>query len=334
MHNYKALTQQVFQEGAYSIVPIRMGDRYDIMQWRNEQIHHLRQAEPLTAAIQDAYFENVVATLFDQERPNQLLFSFLKGDKCIGYGGLVHINWIDRHAEISFIMKTDLEQRDFTTNWSLFLLLIEKVAFRDLKMHKIFTYAFDIRPLLYPALEGAGFKKEAVLPEHCFIGVRFLNVVIHGKINEGVVLRPATKDDVEVTYKWATSDDVRRFSLNQNEITRADHVKWFEEKIKNPQCIYYMALFNQAIIGSFRLDVNEDQTGLISYLLDPSYHGQGLGRLLLWEGMEKAKAHRYIKKLVGYVKEKNKVSLHLFNKLGFEEDSRENGLVKFQLQVK
>lgn len=334
MYSYKALTKQVFQEGAYSIVPIRMDDRYDIMQWRNEQIYHLRQAKLLTKEMQDHYFEKVVTNLFNLEQPTQLLFSFLDNEVCIGYGGLVHINWIDRNAEISFIMKTDLEQRDFATNWTMFLFLIEKVAFKDLKMHKIFTYAFDIRPLLYSALEGAGFKKEAVLPEHCFIGGRFLNVVIHSKINEGVVLRLATKDDVGVTYKWAISDDVRRFALNQNEITEADHIKWFEEKIINPQCIYFVGFFNQEIIGSFRLDLNEDQTGLISYLLDPSYHGQGFGYLLLLKGVEKAKAHRGIKKLVGYVKEENKVSLHLFNKLGFEEDSRENGLVKFQLQIK
>jgi hypothetical protein len=33
-----------------------------------------------------------------------LLFSFLKNGECIGYGGLVHINWIDQNAEISFMI--------------------------------------------------------------------------------------------------------------------------------------------------------------------------------------------------------------------------------------
>jgi RimJ/RimL family protein N-acetyltransferase len=183
MHNYKALTQQVFQEGAYSIVPIRMGDRYDIMQWRNEQIHHLRQAEPLTAAEQDAYFENVVAILFDQDRPNQLLFSFLKGDKCIGYGGLVHINWIDKNAEISFIMDTSLEKDYFEFYWKAFLRLIEQVAFKELNLHKIFTFAYDLRPHLYEPIENSGFIKEAVLKKHCFFNGVHLDVIIHSKFN-------------------------------------------------------------------------------------------------------------------------------------------------------
>ena len=76
-------------------------------------MYHLRQDKPLTEEDQEAYFLNVVAKLFEQERPNQLLFSFLDGDKCIGYGGLVHINWIDKNAEISFIMNTSLEKSPY-----------------------------------------------------------------------------------------------------------------------------------------------------------------------------------------------------------------------------
>lgn len=45
------------------------------MKWRNEQIYHLRQAKPLTKEDQNAYFENVVAKLFEDDHPNQILFS-------------------------------------------------------------------------------------------------------------------------------------------------------------------------------------------------------------------------------------------------------------------
>lgn len=180
---YKVLNQQIFQVGDYKLVPIRHEDRYDIMKWRNEQIYHLRQAEPLTEEAQDAYFENVVAKLFDQEKPNQILFSFLKGEECIGYGGLVHINWIDRNAEISFVMNTELEKKEFDTVWREFYTLLEKVAFEELKLHKLFTYAFDLRPNLYPLFESFGFKEEARLREHVFFSNRYVDIVIHGKLN-------------------------------------------------------------------------------------------------------------------------------------------------------
>jgi RimJ/RimL family protein N-acetyltransferase len=154
------------------------------MKWRNEQIYHLRQQKPLTEADQNLYFDTVVSKLFDQEYPNQILFSYLEGEKCIGYGGLVHINWVDKNAEISFIMATHLEQEFFKIHWVNYLNLIEKAAFQDLNLHKLYTYAFDIRPHLYEAIESAGFKKEAILKEHCFFEENFKNVIIHSKINE------------------------------------------------------------------------------------------------------------------------------------------------------
>ena len=183
MNCYKALSKQAFTTEKFSIVPIRFEDRFNIMTWRNEQIYHLRQNKPLTVQHQENYFKNVVAKLFDQEQPDQILFSYLENDKCIGYGGLVHINWIDRNAEISFIMNTDLEGNQFAEHWSNYLELIEKVAFKELKFHKIYTYAFDLRPQLYQALSNSSFEEEARLKEHSFFHDKYIDVVIHSKIN-------------------------------------------------------------------------------------------------------------------------------------------------------
>ena len=180
---YKCLNKQIFSNSRYTLFPIRFEDRYDIMQWRNDQIYHLRQAQPLTKEDQDGYFENVVAKLFNQEQPNQILFSYLESEVCIGYGVLVHINWIDKNAEISFVMNTNLENEFFEKHWCNFLALIEQVAFQELNFHKIFTYAFDLRPHLYKAIEKASFKREVVLKEHCFFEGKFKDVVIHSKLN-------------------------------------------------------------------------------------------------------------------------------------------------------
>lgn len=185
MPAYKVLTQQVFQKDGYILVPIRAEDRYDIMRWRNEQIYHLRQARPLSSEDQDQYFAEVITPLFDQEQPQQLLFSLLQEEQCIGYGGLVHINWLDRNAEISFVMATDLEQTDFARLWTTFLALLETVAFAEAGLRKLSTYAYDLRPHLYPVLEQSGYRKEAVLREHVYFDLEFVDVVIHSKIVTG-----------------------------------------------------------------------------------------------------------------------------------------------------
>ena len=183
MSLYKALSKQIFEVGIYKIVPIRHEDRYVIMQWRNEQIYHLRQSKILDKESQDNYFNNVIANLYEKEYPDQILFSYLENEKCIGYGGLVHINWVDKNAELSFLINTEEDCIRFSHHWSNFLKLIEPISFQELNLHKIYTYAFNLRPQLYEVLELNGFCKEAILNQHCFFNDKFIDVHIHSKIN-------------------------------------------------------------------------------------------------------------------------------------------------------
>ncbi|MFM1771004.1 MAG: hypothetical protein RLZZ71_146 [Bacteroidota bacterium] len=184
MNSYKALSKQFFSENEYSIIPIRFEDRLEIMQWRNEQMYHLRQTSLLTKESQDRYFREVVFHQFKKENPEQILFSLLRDNECIGYGGLVHINWVDKNAELSFIMNTKLEMLEFSQLWMIFLRLIESPAFEILDLHKIYTYAFDLRPALYPVLLDSGFKLEACLKEHTFFDGKFVDVLIHSKFKK------------------------------------------------------------------------------------------------------------------------------------------------------
>lgn len=186
MPNYICLQQQEQHLGDYSIVPLRYEDRFSIMKWRNEQIYHLRQARSLTEDDQQRYFDNVVSKLYDNPKPDQILFSYLEKGTCIGYGGLVHINWIDRNGEISFIMDTKLEAEHFQEHWSNWLTMLKIVAFDDLGLHKIYTYAFDLRPHLYTTLEANGFTREATLKEHCLFQGEYKDVVIHSIWNSNV----------------------------------------------------------------------------------------------------------------------------------------------------
>lgn len=330
---YKCLVKQEFSDGTYELVPIRMEDRWEIMKWRNEQIYHLRQNKPLTPADQDRYFKEVVAELFGQEKPSQILFSFLKNGKCIGYGGLVHINWIDRNAEISFIMDTALEDEFFEENWLRYLGLIESVAFEELIFHKIFTYAFDIRPKLYEALMNAGFSEEARLKEHCMQGNKLCDVLIHTKINKKVQLVKIKESDCEITYKWAKDEIVRKYAFQKNMIDWESHSKWFNGKLRDENCLYYILYVGGLKVGSVRLDIdNQKETGTISYLIDPLFHGKGYGKIIL----EKLEAHIWRDfeesslKLIGKVLKQNYASVKIFHQLSYLLVEESNDVLTYE----
>ena len=184
MRFYKNLKNQIFSFNDCRIVPIRDCDKFDIMNWRNEQIYHLRQSKPLIKNDQIKYFENTISSLFTIDNPEQILFSFLQNDKCIGYGGLVHINWSEKKAEISFIMDTQLEKLYFEKYWSIFLRLIEEVAFKDLNFKNIFVFAFDLRKHLYDVLSKNGFIfKSRINKAYKFKNLLY-DVVIYNKVNK------------------------------------------------------------------------------------------------------------------------------------------------------
>jgi len=125
MRTYLALRENNFSLNEFSIVPIRHKDRFEVMKWRNEQVYHLRQLKQITYEEQENYFNDIINPLFEKKEPDQILFSYLEQGECIGYGGLVHINWIDKNAEISFVINTNLEVLDFQKHWEIFLNLIE-----------------------------------------------------------------------------------------------------------------------------------------------------------------------------------------------------------------
>lgn len=334
MQAYKVLNKQIFTSEKYSLVPIRFEDRYNIMKWRNEQIYHLRQAKPLTKEDQHAYFENVVAKLFNQDQPNQILFSFLENGVCIGYGGLVHINWIDQNAEISFIMDTILEENRFNEIWTIYLSLIEKVAFHELKLHKIFTYAFDLRPQLYEVLLYSKFIEEARLKEHSFFNGKFIDVLIHSKFNNHIEIRRAVDGDVNVTFEWASNKIVRKYAIQKGEILYEPHKRWFLNKISAKDCIYFIAELNKTPIGSIRFDINKNNEALLSFLLDPKYHGKGLGKKILENGCNELIKHIEVSKITGVVHIDNISSLKTFKSLGFNQISEIDSFITFEKKYK
>ena len=72
-------------------------------------------------------------------------------------------------------------------------------------------------------------------------------------------------------------------------------------------------------MGSIRFDLNAGQPGMISYLLDPKFHGQGWGTALLLLGEQEAR-RKGVQQLFGDVLPENQASCAIFAKLGYEKE--------------
>jgi RimJ/RimL family protein N-acetyltransferase len=179
---YRALNQNVFASGNYKIVPIRYEDRLKIMKWRNDQIIYLRQLKPLTEAEQNDYFNSVVSHLFENDMPKQILVSFLEYNKLIGYGGLVHIDWENLNAEISFLLDTEINSEyNYKKLSVIFFQLIKRLA-KSINLHKIYTYGYDIEEFRFFPLIYNEFSIDAILKKHIKIGSKLYDVRIYSKL--------------------------------------------------------------------------------------------------------------------------------------------------------
>lgn len=318
MSNYKCLRAPMYENENFRLVPIRDEDKYEILEIRNQQIEHLRQSKLLTKLEQDDYFKNVIFRLFDQENPNQILFSFLQNNQFVGYGGLVHINWVDQNAEISFVMKTALQEKEFEYFWINYLSLLEKMAFQDLNFHKIFTYAFDIRPNLYIALEKAGFTKEATLTEHCLVDNQFKNVVIHSKINAHLRFRKAEKSDCKIYFDWSNDADVRQQSYHSNTILWETHQKWFLDKLQDDSCLLLLFTNNKnENIGQVRIQKSIGNIAVIGLSTAFDHRGKGHAQKMITVSCNYFLAENPTYEIHAYIKIENLSSKKAFENAGF-----------------
>jgi len=133
-------------------------------------------------------------------------------------------------------------------------------------------------------------------------------------------LRKVKPEDLMLIYRWANDDEVGANSFSKEQISLVDHKKWLTEKTNDPDCFFYIFIYDEIPVGQIRVDA-ENETGFISYGIAKEYHAQGYGRLMLAE-LERVirRDDLPIKTLVAEVKPDNVASQKKFEEAGYEKD--------------
>lgn len=206
----------------------------------------------------------------------------------------------------------------------------QKFLFENYKELNAFVSAEDFSPQnLSIALSTVRQKEntefEKVIDGHS--GERILKLFRQLRIEKDFYLRKAVDTDVAATYEWASDKSVRMFSFNKSEITFENHRAWFLRKINDDACYYYLAVWQNNLVGSIRFDI-QDGAAVISYLLASGYHSQGLGIVLLKKGIERVlqEKNRSFSTIFGIVMAQNIPSVKAFDRLNFRKEKVEDTL--------
>ena len=185
---YKCIEQTFFREGEYVLSPISFLNAETLRVWRNSQIEFLRQKKEITQEDQQRYFLKTVRPNFFSVNPPQLLFEISESGSFIGYGGLVHISWEDKRAEISFLTSPERSQSAYyERDFRHFLSLIKYVAREKLGLHKLMTETYEGREIHLKTLISEGFTLEGRLIDHVSHMNEYRDALIHGLILENPV---------------------------------------------------------------------------------------------------------------------------------------------------
>ncbi len=177
---YSILGDAPLESDEYSIESVRYADAEPIRKWRNEQISALRQSTELSSDEQILYFQQVIEKDFPEDQPDKILVRFCHKDELIGYGGIVHLDWVNLRGEVSFLLNTTHTQNleKYSIELGIFFRLIKKLGFLKLGLNKLSTEAFAHRDYHVLAIENSGFQREGILREHTMINGAWVDAVV------------------------------------------------------------------------------------------------------------------------------------------------------------
>jgi len=132
-----------------------------------------------------------------------------------------------------------------------------------------------------------------------------------------IILEKARPKDCWTVFYWINDPYVREVSFSSKPILWDEHMKWFLEKIVDPNTHYFIILTRDRMpVGQVRFEVDHTDA-TISILIDPTHRGKNISvhamhisTKILFESTAVTRVHAYIKT-------SNKISCKAFRKAGF-----------------
>ncbi|WP_340120095.1 GNAT family N-acetyltransferase [Pelagibius sp. 7325] len=179
---YRCMPRAEVADGRYAVRAVEPQHIEAIRCWRNAQIDVLRQSAPIASPQQAAYYAREIWPDKDAAEPRNILLIYLEDGRPIGYGGLVHIAWEHRRAEVSFLLDPAVARGDaeLADLFARFLTLMKTLAFEDLGLARLHTETYALRLVHIATLEACGFRREGRLRGHVWINGQPVDSLLHG----------------------------------------------------------------------------------------------------------------------------------------------------------
>lgn len=137
---------------------------------------------------------------------------------------------------------------------------------------------------------------------------------------KNVCFRLVQKNDCQMLWEWSNHYSIRQASFSTEPIIWESHVHWFNQKMQDPCCFYWIAINEDNIpIGQVRFDLEKimAEEAIISVSVAPEYQGSGYGKSLIKSAICELFIKTSIQHVKAFVKIENIRSIYTFEKVGF-----------------
>jgi len=173
-------------------------------------------------------------------------------------------------------------------------------------------------------------------PDRCATMTRVARRLVDGLGADRVVtamrsflldVRPATPEDLDLTWEWSNDPDVRRQSFESASIPRHRHEEWFARRLADPEGDFLIVESDGVPVGQARFEGTPTTLG---YLVGPASRGRGLASPLLVAACRQHFRRHPAGEVIALVKPDNRASVRALDLAGFEPMDPMDGALRFR----
>jgi UDP-2,4-diacetamido-2,4,6-trideoxy-beta-L-altropyranose hydrolase len=136
-------------------------------------------------------------------------------------------------------------------------------------------------------------------------------------LDRELILRPVGEDDCRLLFQWADDAAARAASFHSAVISWEDHVRWFNERLQDPDSVIYIGEnIAGEPVGLVRFKIHGD-CAVLSVNVAPEFRSRGWGRELIEFSTRALVRASSVHRIDAFVKPDNHASVRLFEASGF-----------------